>query len=407
MLAVPPDPGAFRCLGRRAGLLRPSLLDRVLHGSRAARYPGAGPRRPVRALRVLARTAARSHAAARPGARDRLRTRRVRAADAGAGVRRGRDGAELAGWWSSRRQMFGVPVLRGRLEALGLAARLQVHRGVRRAGACERTRWSMVRRCGDLLAPDGVLLLQTPWYRGEGPDWSMFQADEHIHLFTEESIRLLLERAGFEEVRVQPSLFPYDMWVVATRGRFRRDTPAEGDWRMPAAFRALLDLALAARDMRRDSAAGRRSTAGAPGQVEELTGLLRESEADRAARLAQVDELTRAPARVGGGPGGAAGQVEELTRALRASRRRTGRRGWRRWRSWTGSCGSRRRTGRRGSRRWRSWARLLRESEADRAARLAQDGGTGHLRGELTGSCASRRRSVKPAVMSSGSWRRG
>ena len=81
-----------------------------------------------------------------------------------------------------------------------------------------------VRRCADLLAPDGVLLLQTPCYRGEGPEWSMFQEDEHIHLFTEESIRLLLGRAGFKDVRVEPSLFPYDMWVVAAP---RRAAPSE------------------------------------------------------------------------------------------------------------------------------------------------------------------------------------
>ena len=81
------------------------------------------------------------------------------------------------------------------------------------------------RRCADLLAPDGVLLLQTPCYRGEGPDWSMFQEDEHVHLFTEESIRLLLERAGFQEMRVERSLFPYDMWVAASLGSLPAPNP--------------------------------------------------------------------------------------------------------------------------------------------------------------------------------------
>src|SRR5205823_1085434 len=103
----------------------------------------------------------------------------------------------------------------------------------------------MVRRCAELLRPDGVLLLQTPCYRGEGPDWSMFQEDEHVHLFTDASIRLLLARAGFREVRVEPAFFPYDMWVVATPGRLHSRPPvgeADDGWRLPAAFRSLLDV---------------------------------------------------------------------------------------------------------------------------------------------------------------------
>src|SRR5262249_52841655 len=126
----------------------------------------------------------------------------------------------------------------------------------------------MVRRCCELIALDGALLLQTPWYRGEGPDWNMFQADEHVHLFTEGSIGQLLERAGFRAVQVQPSLFPYDMFIVASRGQVR----PRSNGRLPAAFRSVLDLSHQMSRIREELAA---------------------SEADRAARFGQIEELTR------------------------------------------------------------------------------------------------------------------
>jgi SAM-dependent methyltransferase len=132
-----------------------------------------------------------------------------------------------------------------------------------------------MRRCARLLAPDGVLLLQTPWYRGQGPDWTMFQPEEHVYLFTEASLRDLLGRAGFREIDVRPSLFAYDMWVTATPGRLLHHPPREvvgaAARPLPASVHALLDL---------------------HEQAEALRGSLTEANADRAARLRQVDELT-------------------------------------------------------------------------------------------------------------------
>ncbi|HEV8437212.1 MAG TPA: methyltransferase domain-containing protein [Methylomirabilota bacterium] len=229
-------------------------------------------------------------------------------------------GTELSGWVVDfARRTFEVPVLRGRLETLDLAPGftcIAAFDVLEHLGEPLET----VRRCAELLAPDGVLLLQTPWYRGEGPDWSMFQEDEHIVLFTEESVRLLLARAGLHEIQVRPSLFPYDMWVMATPGRLH--TRAAGDaepggWRLPAAFRALLDLAEQARGIRAELAEADADRAERLRQVEELTArihtleaarveeararqedvdkltaLLREADADRAARLEDVERLS-------------------------------------------------------------------------------------------------------------------
>ena len=221
-------------------------------------------------------------------------------------------GTELSGWVAEfARRSFGVRVLQGPLE------RLDLEPGFACIAAFDVLEHladplETLRRCRDLLAADGVLLLQTPWYRGEGAGWSMFQPDEHIHLFTEASVRLLLERAGFRGTLVRPSLFSYDMWVVVTRER-ERDSPAEvaagRDWRLPAAFRSLLDVSHQLEAVRRDLAGAEADRAARLRQIEELTDLahrleaerreevgaltaqLREAEADRAARLGQIEEL--------------------------------------------------------------------------------------------------------------------
>lgn len=227
-------------------------------------------------------------------------------------------GTELSGWVVEfARQTFDVPVLRGRLETLDLAPGFKC---IAAFDVLEHLSDPLetVRRCADLLAPEGVLLLQTPWYRGEGPDWSMFQEDEHIYLFTQESVRLLLARTGFREVFVQSSLFPYDMWVVATRGRLQiraaGEVDAVGDWRLPAVFRALLALAGQVRGLREDLAAADADRAARLeviqgqgrqlGEVEaernnlraEVTALREHREvieADRAARLEVIQEQGR------------------------------------------------------------------------------------------------------------------
>jgi SAM-dependent methyltransferase len=258
-------------------------------------------------------------------------------------------GTELSGWVADfAKQTFGVPVLRGSLETLALdpgftcIAAFDVLEHLSDPSG-------VVRRCGDLLAPDGVLVLQTPWYRGEGADWSMLQEEEHIHLFTEESIRLLLTRAGFQQVLVRPSLFPYDMWVVATRGQLQ--VPAtSASWRMPAAFMALLDLSHVASNLRDELAAADADRTARLAQVNEVTQLLRESEADRAARLAQTVEATELLQKSDADRAARLAQVQELTRLLQESEADRAAR----------------------LTQVEELTRLLRVSEADRAARLVQ-----------------------------------
>ena len=210
-------------------------------------------------------------------------------------------GTELSPWVAAfARRRFDVPVLQGPLEDLSL------ERGFRCVAAFDvlehlRDPLDTTRRCLELLACDGILVLQTPCYRGEGPEWSMFQPDEHIHLFSERAICLLLHQAGFESVVVQPSLFPYDMWVVARpRGAVAGAGSPGGEKRIPAAFEALLDLRRRLVELNHTVARIDADRAERLAQVDQLTQQSRdlarrltESDADRAMRLEQVQELTR------------------------------------------------------------------------------------------------------------------
>jgi SAM-dependent methyltransferase len=282
-------------------------------------------------------------------------------------------GTELSAWVVEfARRTFDVPVLRGRLETLALEPGFAC---IAAFDVLEHLDDPLgtARRCADLLAPDGVLLLQTPWYRGEGADWSMLQEDEHIHLFTEGSIRRLLTLAGFREARVDPSLFAYDMWVVATRGRLpvlgaANATDASQGWRPPAAFRALLDLSQKTRELRGGLASVEADRAARLGQVEELEGLLREAEADRAARLGQVEELEGLLQEAEADRAARLGQVEELEALLREAEADRAAR-LEQVEELTGQV-QRMEEARRED--VAKLTTLLRQSEADRAARLAQ-----------------------------------
>jgi hypothetical protein len=148
----------------------------------------------------------------------------------------------------------------------------------------------------------------------------MFQEDEHVHLFTEESVRLLLDRAGFKDMRVERSLFPYDMWVVATLSSLPPPNPSvggEGDWRAPAAFRSLLDISADVRDIRETLRQTAADSEVRLAQVNEMTRFLQEAEADRAARHEQVQELGRRLPELEADRAARLVQIEKLTDWLR------------------------------------------------------------------------------------------
>ncbi len=137
------------------------------------------------------------------------------------------------------RDRFGVEVHRGPLEALEddgpydaiVAIDVLEHRPDPAA---------TMALCGRRLAAAGLLFLQTPCYRQQGPEWHMLLAKEHLHLFTEASVERLLREAGFAAVEVGRGIFRHDMWVAASRGAplVERSEPLSG---VPPVVVALVD----------------------------------------------------------------------------------------------------------------------------------------------------------------------
>jgi SAM-dependent methyltransferase len=273
-------------------------------------------------------------------------------------------GLEISPWvvWFIR-ETFEVPVLHGPVEeqqiepaSLDLIALMDVFEHF-------RDPVDTMRRCLDMLKPDGIVLIQTPCYP-EGRSYEELAAagdrfvenlkpTDHLHLFSRRSICDFFRRLGVDYVAFEPGLFEYDMFVVVSRVPPVIFGPAEIDAALSARpagrmIQALLDLDATGRDLRRRNTESEADRAARLAQVEELTAQLRESEADRAARLAQVEELAAQLRESEADRAARLAQVEEVTRQLRESDADRAAR----------------------LEQIHELSRLLRESETDRAARF-------------------------------------
>jgi 2-polyprenyl-3-methyl-5-hydroxy-6-metoxy-1,4-benzoquinol methylase len=127
------------------------------------------------------------------------------------------------------------------------------------------------------LKPDGIVVIQTPCYRDNGPSWDMLIDQEHLFLFTEDGLRRLLAHAGLSHVAVTPHLFPHDMFLIAGTSPLTENSREEID-------ASLLDtpdrrLLLALFDLY--------------GRLRVSAEQLEAVEADRAARLVVIEEQGR------------------------------------------------------------------------------------------------------------------
>jgi 2-polyprenyl-3-methyl-5-hydroxy-6-metoxy-1,4-benzoquinol methylase len=88
--------------------------------------------------------------------------------------------------------------------------------------------------CAQALTPNGVLLVQTPQYpvrtdfdklqEENHPFLKMLLPDEHLFLFSAESVKKLLNEVGFSTYEFLPARFPqHDMMFVATKGLLSRN----------------------------------------------------------------------------------------------------------------------------------------------------------------------------------------
>ena len=211
-------------------------------------------------------------------------------------------GIELSPWVVDyARDTFGVPVLLGPVEdqqiepcSLDVIAMMDVLEHF-------PDPVTTLSHCLKLLRPDGVLIVQTPRY----PEFATYERlvegnvpfieqltrkGGHLYLFSETSVRRLLEQLGFGHIRFEPAIFAhYDMFLLAGQAPLKvrnfesiqNMLSANSNGRMVQAF---FDLEDERQDLRNQCLQLSEQNAA-------LTGLLHESEADRAARLEQIEEL--------------------------------------------------------------------------------------------------------------------
>lgn len=136
-----------------------------------------------------------------------------------------------------------------------------------------------------LLKKDGILLIQTPCYqerhsfekmqKENDPFLKMLQAPEHVYLFSQSSVRQLLNRCNLPFIQFEHAYFGmYDMFLVASQSPLTVHTPEAIDEALTSTPGGRLVLALLDKDAK----------------CKDLYSRLYESENDRAARLDQIHQ---------------------------------------------------------------------------------------------------------------------
>ncbi|MGD0201696.1 MAG: class I SAM-dependent methyltransferase, partial [Bryobacteraceae bacterium] len=165
-------------------------------------------------------------------------------------------GLEVSPWLVGlARETFGIPVLLGPIEqheiSLGSLDVIALMDVLEHFPDPVRS----IQHCLSLLKPDGLFLIQTPRLPEErtfeqlraenAPFLGQLKPREHLHLFSQQSIRDFFLRLGVPHVRFEPAIFPdYDMLLVASRSEVQpaaQPAPLAGS---PSArlIQALLDL---------------------------------------------------------------------------------------------------------------------------------------------------------------------
>ena len=165
-----------------------------------------------------------------------------------------------------------------------------------------------ISHCMNLLKPDGFLLIQTPQFqedmvyehllRKKSPFLEVLVKDEHLYLFSKNSVIKFFNQLGIDSINFEPAIFDqYDMCFVASPSALKNNSAEEIETSLLTTpqrrfTQAMLDLR--ERELRylhllQDSDTDRVARGK---QIETLTSLLQESETDRTNRGTQLESLT-------------------------------------------------------------------------------------------------------------------
>lgn len=197
-------------------------------------------------------------------------------------------GVEMSPWVVDFGQKtFGVPISVGPIEALDIApgsldviALMDVLEHLPEPVAT-------MAHCLKLLKSDGLLLIQVPQFK-EGMNYTtlvetkdafleQLKADEHLYLFSDDSVSRLFQQLGAEYIQFEPAIFGhYDMFFAVSRKPLKANTPEQIESALLSTPNGRLTLALL--DLREREL--------------DLMRKLQESETDRFMRWEQIITLT-------------------------------------------------------------------------------------------------------------------
>lgn len=147
---------------------------------------------------------------------------------------------------------------------------------------------STVEAISRLIKDDGYLFIQTPCFQNydksidelikiNDPFLQMIIDKEHLYLYSEDSLKKLLKKFGFNFFYVEKALFPYDMFIVATKNGIKRNSLSEAKKKCEQTRQGRVMLALM----------------DVYDKLREIENLLEESEIDRNARLQEIINLNK------------------------------------------------------------------------------------------------------------------
>ena len=221
--------------------------------------------------------------------------------------------------------------------------------------------------CGQSMPQNGILCFQTPCYDASlnyiemqncKPKFKeQLKEEQHIFLYSKESITEILNKHGFSNIIFEPAFFgdDYDMFFVASREPISTNSDKDiedfldsvPNGRLIKALITLFDRNNACTEQYHEADKDRKDRGE---QIQELVNLLHESETDRAARLEQVQKQERLLKESEADRAARLEQVQEQERLLKESEADRAAR----------------------LEQINTLSELLKESEADRAARLEQ-----------------------------------
>lgn len=184
-----------------------------------------------------------------------------------------------------------------------------------------------------VLEEDGILFFQTPCYDPKLTEEDMLREkprfqeqmieNEHLFLFSRESVKKLLSLYGYEYVEFMPAFFgdDYDMFFAASRKplkhypdeEIRRALNQQPGGRL---IRALISSWDKARDYERQISYQNEHLQNRLGQIEELTRMVHEAQKQVADRDRQIEGLTRMVHEAQKHLDSRESQIEELTRMV-------------------------------------------------------------------------------------------